>query len=365
MSGATAQTAGAFDWSMMAVALDLAQRELGDTWPNPSVGCVLAKDGRIVGRGWTRSGGRPHAETEALQMAGPAAKGATAYVTLEPCSHHGRTPPCADALIAAGVSRVVAAAIDPDPRVAGSGIARLKAAAIAVDESLLRPDAERINRGFFLRIKSSRPLFALKVATSADGRIALKNGASQWITGAAARAAGHALRARHDAILVGSETVLTDNPSLDCRLVGYAGRKKLRIALDRRRRIGTAHQFANAALGPSRLYCLGLGPASVGGADVVELQSPADQFLPAAVADMAKLGLTRVLIEGGGTVAAAFLKAGLIDEIHWFSSGKLLGGDARPVIAALGLDQLSDAPQFKVRETVRIGEDTLTTLDRP
>ncbi|MBM3514168.1 MAG: bifunctional diaminohydroxyphosphoribosylaminopyrimidine deaminase/5-amino-6-(5-phosphoribosylamino)uracil reductase RibD [Alphaproteobacteria bacterium] len=347
----------------MAAALALAERELGDTWPNPSVGCVIARNAHIVGRGWTRSGGRPHAEAEALKMAGAEAKGATAYVTLEPCSHHGRTPPCADALIEAGIVRVVSAATDPDPRVVGGGHARLRAAGLVVDEGLGRVEAERINRGFILRNTAKRPLFALKVATSVDGRIALKSGASRWITGERARAAGHSLRSRHDAILVGSETVLADNPSLNCRLPGYAGRPKLRIVLDRRGRVGAAHRVTDASLGPSRIYRQSSG--SAGAAEVRILGGDPGEFLAAAASDMAASGLTRVLIEGGGTVAAAFLKAGLIDEVAWFSSGLALGSDARPALGQLDLDQLTDAHHFVIRHSTRIGEDVLTVLDRP
>ena len=351
------------DRRMMALALTLAERELGDTWPNPSVGCVIALGDRIVGRGWTRSGGRPHAETEALSMAGALSKGATAYVSLEPCSHHGKTPPCADALITAGITRVVAAAEDPNPKVAGQGIARMTAAGIEVAVGLEKDAAERINRGFFLRIGADRPLFALKVGGSLDGRIALANGASQWITGERARAAGHALRARFDAILVGSQTVVDDNPLLTCRMPGYAGRPKVRIALDRRGRIGVNYRLADAAGGPTWIYRLGAS-AKIGAADVRVLATDPAGFLKAAVADMAKSCLTRVLIEGGGTVAAAFLAAGLIDEVYWFGSGRILGGDARPALDALGLSRLSDAPTFRTRHTAILGEDRLQILER-
>ena len=202
------------DKDFMDVALSLAARNLGDTWPNPTVGCVLVKDGHVIGRGWTGSGGRPHAETEALGRAGAAAKGATAYVTLEPCSHHGKTPPCADALIEAGISRVVVATTDPDSRVSGRGIAKLKAAGVIVEVGLSKGEADRLNAGHFLRAKHNRPFFALKVAASLHGRIALANGDSKWITAPPARRAVQALRARFDAILIGSGTALADDPLL-------------------------------------------------------------------------------------------------------------------------------------------------------
>jgi diaminohydroxyphosphoribosylaminopyrimidine deaminase/5-amino-6-(5-phosphoribosylamino)uracil reductase len=232
------------DAGFMAAALSLAARNIGDCWPNPSVGCVLVKDGVVVGRGWTASGGRPHAETQALAQAGPAARGATAYVTLEPCSHHGRTPPCADALIAAGVVRVVSAIGDPDPRVSGGGLAKLRAAGVTVEEGLGAAEAARLAAGFFLRIKDKRPLFALKTATTLDGRMALANGKSQWITGPAARNLVHALRARFDAILIGSGTAIADDPMLTCRLDGYSGRPKVRVILDRRLRLTETSQLA-------------------------------------------------------------------------------------------------------------------------
>ena len=210
------------DLRWMRAAFALARRGLGNVWPNPAVGCVLVRDGRVVGRGWTQPGGRPHAETEALRRAGALARGATAYVSLEPCSHWGRTSPCADALIAAGVRRVVAALEDPDPRVSGSGIARLREAGIAVETGLGAAEAAEINAGFLTRQRLGRPLVTLKLATSLDGKIATATGESQWITGPSARAYAHKLRAEHDAIMVGTGTVLADDPQLTCRLPGLS-----------------------------------------------------------------------------------------------------------------------------------------------
>ncbi|MDX2223266.1 MAG: bifunctional diaminohydroxyphosphoribosylaminopyrimidine deaminase/5-amino-6-(5-phosphoribosylamino)uracil reductase RibD [Rhodospirillaceae bacterium] len=329
------------DQHCMAAALRLAERGLGDTWPNPSVGCVIVSAGRVVGRGTTRSGGRPHAETEALAMAGAAARGSTVYVTLEPCSHHGQTPPCADALAAAGVARVVVAATDPDPRVSGGGLAKMRAAGVHVTENVGRAEAAALNVGFFRRVTAGRPMFALKVAGSLDGRIALSNGASQWITGPSARAAGHLLRARFDAILAGSGTVLADDPHLTCRLPGYAGRPKVRVILDRRGRVTPRYRVSDTAAAPTWFY-----------------RAPG-MDLRAVATDLAAKGLTRVLIEGGGEVAAAALRAGLIDEIYWFRGPQVLGGDGVPAVAGLTLDRLSDAPEFTPGEILRFGQDVL------
>src|SRR3984893_7773307 len=225
------------DLAAMRAALALAHRGLGTVWPNPSVGCVIVKDGRVVGRGSTQPRGRPHGETEALARAGAAARGATAYVTLEPCSYWGKTPPCADALIAAGLRRVVVALEDPDPRVAGAGIARLRAGGIGVEIGLGAAEAAEINAGFLQRVRLGRPLVTLKLATSLDGRIATAAGESRWITGPLARERGHLLRATHDAILVGTATVLADDPQLTCRLPGLVDRSPVRIVIDRQLRI--------------------------------------------------------------------------------------------------------------------------------
>ena len=236
----------------MRAALALARRGLGSAWPNPAVGCVLVKDGAVVGRGWTQPGGRPHGETEALERAGEAARGATAYVSLEPCCHWGKTPPCTDALLAAGVARVVLPVEDPDPRVSGRGIARLRDAGVEVVTGVLADEARALNEGFFRRINEGRPLVTLKLASTLDGRIATAEGESRWITGDLARERAHLLRARHDAVMIGSNTALADDPELTCRLPGLTDRSPVRIVVDGRLRVPlTATIVATAKTTPT------------------------------------------------------------------------------------------------------------------
>lgn len=362
------------DREVMDAALRLAARTLGDTWPNPAVGCILVQGNRIVGRGWTQSGGRPHAETEALRRAGAAARGATAYVTLEPCSHHGKTPPCAEALIAAGIARVIVATGDPDPRVDGRGVSQLREASVIVDVGVAGDAAAQQNAGFFLRVREGRPLFLLKAATTLDGRIALASGQSRWITGPAARQAAQTLRARYDAVLVGSETAVVDDPQLTCRLEGYQGRPKVRIVLDRRLRLGpTVHLAATAKEIPTWLVTAetaletpsakaleALGVTLIG----VPLATDDTGFAREVARMLGRRGLTRVMIEGGGRVAGAFLRAGLVDEAAWFRASGVLGADARPAVGALDIADLSTIPRFRLRESLSFGEDRLDILSR-
>jgi diaminohydroxyphosphoribosylaminopyrimidine deaminase / 5-amino-6-(5-phosphoribosylamino)uracil reductase len=359
----------------MRAALSLARRGLGNVWPNPAVGCVIVKEGRVVGRGWTQPGGRPHAETEALARAGAAAHGATAYVTLEPCSHWGRTPPCADALIAAGARRVVAAIEDPDLRVAGGGLARLRAAGIAVEAGLCAAEAGEINAGFFHRVRRGRPLVTLKLASSLDGRIATSSGESRWITGPPARERAHLLRATHDAILVGTGTVISDDPQLTCRLPGLAHRSPVRVALDRQLRIPlgarlvaearqiptwvvtlrTADQGRQQALHESGVEIIATEPSE-------ELDQAGHIDLARALGLLGERGLTRLLVEGGGRLAAALLRGGLVDRLVWLHAPLLLGGDGIPAVAALGFDRLADAPAFEHLATETVGDDVISTF---
>ncbi len=359
------------DLSRMRAALALARRGLGNVWPNPAVGCVIANEGRVVGRGWTQPGGRPHAEAEALRRAGGLARGATAYVSLEPCSHWGRTPPCADALIAAGVRRVVVAIEDPDPRVAGAGLRRLREAGLEVETSVCAAEAADINAGFFTRLRLGRPLVTLKLATSLDGRIATASGESRWITGSPARQRGHALRACHDAIMAGTGTILADDPQLTCRLPGLGHRSPVRVVLDRTLRIPpTAHIVAEAREVPTWLLTLRSADATRrsviagSGATLIDLDpDPEGRIdLAAALTALGERGITRLLVEGGARLAAALLRLDLIDRLVWFHAPLLIGGDGVPAAAALGRAALADAPGFERVSTEAVGDDVLTTF---
>ena len=358
---------------MMRAALALARRSLGRTWPNPAVGCVIVKDGVIVGRGRTRDGGRPHAEADALAQAGDAARGATVYVTLEPCAHFGKSPPCADALIGAGVAKVVSALEDPFPEVNGQGHARLRAAGITVEVGEGAKEAAEINAGFLMRVGEGRPLFHLKMATSLDGRIATASGESKWITGAAARADGQRLRATHDAILVGANTVAADDPELTCRLPGLESYSPVRIVLDSTARLSPGSKLAvSANRTPVWLLCTRQAPASAReglqakGVEVIEVASNEQGGVDARAAARA-LGdrrLTRVLIEGGGAVAATFLKADLVDRITSYQAGVILGADSRSAVGPLALQMLGFAPRFVPVSSRHVGGDVLETWHR-
>lgn len=358
---------------MMRAALALARRSLGRTWPNPAVGCVIARDGVIVGRGRTQDGGRPHAEVDALNQAGEASRGATVYVTLEPCSHFGKSPPCADALVRAGVAKVVSAIEDPNPSVDGRGHARLKEAGIAVEVGDGAKEAAEINAGFLRRVRDGRPLFHLKLATSLDGRIATASGESKWITGAAARADGQRLRATHEAILVGANTVAADDPELTCRLPGLDRYSPIRIVLDSRARLSPGSKLAlTANKTPVWLLCTQDAPAEARealqtkGVEVIAIasdeQGRAD--IRAVAAELGKRQLNRVLVEGGGEIAAAFLKAGLVDRISSYQAGLLMGADSRSAVAPLGLEKLDFAPRFALVSSRIVGGDVLETWHR-
>jgi diaminohydroxyphosphoribosylaminopyrimidine deaminase / 5-amino-6-(5-phosphoribosylamino)uracil reductase len=357
----------------MRAALALARRRLGLTWPNPSVGCVIVKDRVVIGRGATQRGGRPHAETVALAQAGKAAKGATAYVTLEPCSHHGKTPPCAEALIASGVARVVVAAQDPDPRVSGKGIAALRAAGIEVELGLCAAEAEEVNAGFFTLMRLGRPMVTLKVAASLDGRIAVASRESRWITGEPARARVHLLRATHDAVMVGSGTVIADDPELTCRLPGMANRSPVRIVADGSLRVPlTARVVATAREVPTWFVVRhgisgdrreGFRACDVEIVDVPETPS-GETDLAAALKVLGKRGITRLLVEGGATIATALLRADLVDRLCWFHAPSVIGGDGLPALTALGLNAPGQAPRFARLALETVGEDVLETLGR-
>jgi diaminohydroxyphosphoribosylaminopyrimidine deaminase/5-amino-6-(5-phosphoribosylamino)uracil reductase len=365
--------AGAADLIHMRAALALARRGLGQVWPNPAVGCVLCQRDEVIGRGWTQPGGRPHAETEALTRAGNAARGATAYVTLEPCAHHGQTPPCADALIAAGVRRAVIAVEDPDPRVAGRGIAKLKAASI---ETLVGPcalEATDLNAGFFSRVRHGRPLVTTKIASSLDGRIATATGESQWITGPQARARVHALRASHDGILVGTGTALADNPELTCRLPGLSGRSPVRIVLDRTLRLPVSHHLVSAAASV-RTWVVTHANADAGrrseltrrGVELIDVPLDRDGrlSLPNVMKSIGARGITRLLIEPGAELAASLLRGDLVDRLIWFQAPTVIGGDGLAAMGGLALSKLIDARRFRVIDTAPVGEDLMSLYHR-
>lgn len=355
------------DDAHMSHALALAARGLGRTWPNPAVGCVLVKDGRVVGRGWTQPGGRPHAERMALDAAGAAARGATAYVTLEPCAHHGKTPPCAEALIASGVSRVVTALTDPDPRVSGGGHAMLRAAGIAVTEGICATQARSLQAGFLKRVERGLPFVTVKLAATLDGRIATATGESRWITGSASRRRVHLMRMTHDAVLTSSETALADDPDLTARDLG-AGHQPLRILADATLRTGSGSRLGRTAR-DHLVWVLHTDAApqdirtawAATGARLI--RCPADGAhvdLAAAFRALAAEGLTRILVEAGGRFAAALIRANLVDELALFQAGCLIGAEGRPVLGPLALTALKDAPRPRLIETATCGPDTLT-----
>ena len=357
------------DETHMRSALSLARRGLGQTHPNPTVGCILVKHGRVIARAHTAPGGRPHAETQALAQAGAAARGATAYVTLEPCAHHGRTPPCADALIAAGIARVVIAASDPDPRTDGAGIARLRAAGVDTHFGILQAEADQLQAGFLTRLRHGRPLVTLKLATTLDGRLATATGESQWITGPAARRAAHALRGTHDATMAGIGTVLADDPALTCRIEGYRRTPDLRIVVDTGLRTPPDSTLVRTA-GQAPLWILhaegATGPAlQRTGIRLIPVPGSSDGIDPAAALQaLGREGLTRVLVEGGARLAAALLRADLVDRLAWFHAPALLGADATPATGPLHLAALAHMPRFRRTAARALGPDLLTEYDR-
>ena len=344
----------------MAQALRLAERGLYGTSPNPRVGCVLVRAGDVVGSGWHRRAGEPHAEVHALREAGEAARGATAYVTLEPCSHHGRTPPCAEALIEAGVARVVVAVQDPNPQVAGEGIARLRAAGIAVESGLMETEARELNVGFFARMTRGMPWVRSKIAMSLDGRTALGNGKSQWITGDAARQDVQRWRARSCAVLTGINTVLADDAQLNVRSVDVE-RQPLRVVLDSQLRIPLE---ARVLIGGGVLIHTAMRNAEKSaaleqaGASVCVLPDGKGQVdLAAMMGDLAKRGCNEVLVEAGSTLNGALLHAGLVDELLLYVAPQLLGDAARGMAQLGELTSLDQRVDLKWQDVRQVGED--------
>ena len=366
----------AADQRFMQLALTLGRRGLGRTWPNPAVGAVVVKDGVILGRGWTQPGGRPHGEPEALARAGEAARGATLYVTLEPCSHVGKTPPCADAIIASGIARVVSAIEDPNPEVAGQGHARLRAAGIAVDIGLGAADAARDHAGHFRRVRDKRPHVILKLAVSSDDKIAAAGHKPVAISGDAAKARVHLLRAQCDAILVGIGTVLADDPLLTCRLPGMEARSPVRVVLDPGLRLpGTSRLVHSARETPLWVMSSSLAEASAAmklgaaGAQVIRVATttaPRPGLDPLAVLHaLAEKGITRLLVEGGAQVASSFVAAGLVDEVWLLRGPDPIGVDGVAALDALPLSAITQSPVLKPRASESLQKDTLTIYERP
>lgn len=352
----------------MALAVSLGARGLGRVWPNPAVGCVLVKDGRVVGRGWTDIGGRPHAEVKALEQAGALAKGACAYVSLEPCNHTGMTGPCAQALIDAGVARVVVACQDPDPRVAGGGIARMRAAGLEVVTGVLEDEGQRAHEGFFSRLQKGRPMVTLKVATSLDGRIATASGESQWITGPEARRRVHGMRARHDAVMVGAGTARADDPSLTVRGMGDV-LQPVRVVVSGRLAVPVESVLGRSARevpvwllhGPGAPIAAREAWQNAGAVLLECALGPGGQIdAGAAMQRLGEAGLTRVFCEGGGALAASLLAADVVDRLAVFSGGMILGAEGTPAVSAMGIAALAEAPGFKLEQVEQVGADALS-----
>ena len=367
--------AKAADQRFMQLALALGRRGQGRTWPNPAVGAVVVKDGVIVGRGWTQPGGRPHAEPEALTRAGEAARGATLYVTLEPCSHFGKSPPCVDAVIASGIARVVSAIEDPNPEVAGQGHAKLRAAGIVVDVGLGAAEAARDHAGHFRRIRDKRPHVILKLAVSADDKIAAAGHKPVAITGEAAKTRVHLLRAQCDAILVGIGTVRADDPRLDCRLPGMEARSPVRVVLDRALRIpGTSKLVHSARQTPLWVMTSDLAEApaaaklGAAGAQVIHVAAatanPPGLDLQAVLHGLSDKGISRLMVEGGARVASSFIAADLVDEIWLLRGPENIGDDGIPALDALPLSAITQSSGFKVRASETLDRDTLTIYER-
>ena len=352
------------DQPYMAQALRLAERGLYSTSPNPRVGCVIVRDGVLVGEGWHQRAGEAHAEVNALQQAGAAARGATAYVTLEPCSHHGRTPPCTEALLAAGIGRVVAAMADPNPLVAGRGLAQLQAAGVAVDVGLMADEAHELNIGFVSRMTRQRPWVRLKAAASLDGKTALQNGESQWITGPQARQDGHCWRARACAILSGIGTVRKDDPQLNVRGVDTP-RQPLKVIVDSRLELSPAARLLEA--GNVLLVSAGQAVAEVAekaaalrerGAEILDLPDGKGRVdLHALLHELARRGLNEVHVEAGSRLNGALLAAGLVDEVLLYLAPCLLGDTAQGLFALPALESLAGKHRLAIREVKQFGDD--------
>jgi diaminohydroxyphosphoribosylaminopyrimidine deaminase / 5-amino-6-(5-phosphoribosylamino)uracil reductase len=361
------------DEAWMARAVVLAEGGRGTASPNPMVGAVLVRDGRAVGEGFHAAPGRPHAEVAALAAAGELARGATCYVTLEPCAHHGRTPPCADTLVEAGVARVVAALVDPDPRVDGDGLGRLRAAGLPVEVGVGAGPAAEQNAAYLTHRRLGRPRVTLKAAASLDGKVAAPDGTSQWITGPAARADAHRLRAEADAVVVGAGTALADDPRLTVRLPGFAGRQPLRVLVDAAGRVGAGgHLFDGEA--ETLVATTAAAPASAvdawkaAGAELLVCRSaPEGVDLPDLARALGERGVLELLVEGGPTLQASLWAAGLADRLVWYLAPLAIGGrDAPGLLGAAGAATLTEARRLRLASVDRVGDDLrLVAIPRP
>ena len=359
------------DNRFMTLALALGRRGLGNAWPNPAVGAVVVKDNIVVGRGWTQPGGRPHAEVEALRRAGEAARGATLYATLEPCSHHGQTPPCVDAIMAAGIRRVVSALEDPNPRIAGEGHARLRQQGVTVDVGLGQEHALRAHAGHFRRVRDGRPHVTLKLAVSADGKAGLTGRKPADITGAAARERVHLMRAMNDAVVTGIGTVLSDDPQLNCRLPGMEPRSPVRVVLDSRLRLPPKSRLAGSA---TRTLDWVFVDESAKLAREDELTREGVEILRVPGVDgrldllivlrsLAGRGITRVMVEAGPILSAAFPGADLVDEMALFRSPNALG-EGIEALDGMPLSALTLSPRLRLVGREQVGADTLEMFER-
>ena len=362
--------APADDARFMALAFTLGRRGLGNTWPNPSVGAVIVKDNVIVGRGWTQAGGRPHAEVEALRHAKKAAQGATMYVTLEPCSHHGKSPPCADAIIKAGIARVVSALEDPNPEVAGKGHAKLRDKGVAVDVGLGEDEAHRVHAGHIMRVTNGRPYVLLKLAVSADGKAGLAGRKPVAITGEEARTRVFQMRAASDAILVGIGTVLSDNPQLSCRLPGMFERSPVRVVLDATLKlplstsvVATVRETPTWVFTSSKPSAIAEEILQQKGCKVFRVSDTDGKLdFDAVLKVLAGEGITRLMVEGGPKLAGAMAAAGLVDELALLRGAKNIGADGIDPLDGMPLDGFTG--QLQARGSEKLGPDTLEMHER-
>mgnify|MGYP002621981083 CR=1 FL=1 len=369
----SARLEASLDERFMARAVRMAHKGLGSTYPNPSVGAVVVRGSEVIGAAHSDPTGGPHAEVKALRQAGAAAKGATLYVTLEPCCHHGRTGPCTGAILESGVARVVIGLRDPARHADGKGIRRLRRGGLVVTEGVLQGACAEVHAHYVHHVQTGRPFVSLKIACSIDGRIATPQGDSKWITGEASRARGHLLRATHDAIMVGSATAIVDDPELTCRLPGLGGRSPIRIVADGRLRLPlTSKLVRDAQKHPLWILTLPGGDGARRnafedcGAVLIDVEPGEGGMMDmrGALEQIAARGVTRVLVEGGARLAASLTRDRLVDRIEWFQAAKLIGGDGYPAIAGLGIKHVDGAPSFVLRETMRAGADLVSSYVR-